>query len=129
MAMVGNVGELEEKVLEVLWRLGRATAREVCSALEATSDRRAYSTVRTILGRLAKKGIVSQRMDRRSKLYIYTPVLSKAELEANIVRRTLRGLLDRFEGATISYLSESLSEDEEDTRRIKKQLREMKRDV
>jgi len=127
--MVGNVGELEEKVLEVLWRLGRATAREVCSALEATSDRRAYSTVRTILGRLAKKGIVSQKMDRQSNLYIYSPLLSKTELETRIVRRTLRGLLDRFENSTISYLAENLSDSDESVRRIKKQLREMKRDA
>jgi BlaI family penicillinase repressor len=127
--MVGNIGQLEEKVLEVLWKLGKASAREVCSALEATSDRRAYSTVRTILGRLAKKGIVSQRMDRNLKVYIYAPLLSKAELENRIVQRTLRGLLDRFENATISYLAENLSEDDQDTRRIRKQLREMKRDV
>jgi predicted transcriptional regulator len=127
--MVGNIGELEEKVLEVLWKLGRASAREVCSALEATSDRRAYSTVRTILGRLAKKGIVSQQMDRNLKVYIYSPLLSKTELETRIVRRTLRGLLDRFENTTISYLAENLSEDEDDTKRIRKQLREMKRDV
>jgi len=127
--MVGNIGELEEKVLMVLWRLGKASAREVCSELEAANDRRAYSTVRTILGRLARKGIVSQKMDRQSRLYIYTPVLSKAELETNIVRRTLRGLLDRFEGATISYLAENLSDGEESVKRIKKQLREMKRDV
>ena len=127
--MVGNIGELEEKVLDVLWKLGKASAREVCSALEATNDRRAYSTVRTILGRLAKKGIVSQQMDRNLKVYIYSPMLSKTELETKIVRRTLRGLLDRFENTTISYLAENLSEDDEDTRRIRKQLREMKRDV
>ena len=127
--MVGNIGQLEEKVLEVLWKLGKASAREVCSALEATSDRRAYSTVRTILGRLAKKGIVSQQMDRNLKVYIYAPLLSRAELENRIVQRTLRGLLDRFENATISYLAENLSEDDQDTRRIRKQLREMKRDV
>jgi predicted transcriptional regulator len=127
--MAANIGELEEKVLGVLWRLGKASAREVCSALEATSDRRAYSTVRTILGRLAKKGIVSQQMDRNLKVYIYSPLLSKTELEKKIVRRTLRGLLDRFENATISYLAENLSEDDDDIRRIRKQLREMKRDV
>ena len=127
--MVGNIGELEEKVLEVLWRLGKASAREVCSTLEATGGRRAYSTVRTILGRLAKKGIVSQSMNRNLNVYIYSPLLSKSELEKKIVRRTLRGLLDRFENATISYLAENLSEDDDDTRRIRKQLREMKRDV
>jgi predicted transcriptional regulator len=127
--MVGNIGELEEKVLEVIWKLGKGSAREVCSALEATRDRRAYSTVRTILGRLAKKGIVSQKMDRHSNLYIYSPLLSKTELETRIVRRTLRGLLDRFENTTISYLAENLSDSDESVKRIKKQLREMKRDV
>jgi len=127
--MVGNIGELEEKVLEVLWKMKTASARQVCSALEATDDRRAYSTVRTILGRLAKKRIVSQRMDRDLKVYIYSPILSKAQLEENIVRRTLRGLLDRFENTTISYLAENLSDGDESVRRIKRQLREMKKDV
>jgi predicted transcriptional regulator len=127
--MVGNIGELEEKVLDVLWKLNSASAREVCSALEAANDRRAYSTVRTILGRLAKKKIISQKMDRGLKVYIYSPILSKAQLEENIVRRTLRGLLDRFETTTISYLAENLSDDDESVMRIRRQLREMKKNV
>jgi predicted transcriptional regulator len=127
--MVGNIGQLEQKVLAVLWKMKTASARQVCGALEAADDRRAYSTVRTILGRLATKKIVSQKMDRQLKVYIYSPILSKTELEENIVRRTLRDLLDRFENTTISYLSENLSDGDESVKRIKRQLREMKKDV
>jgi predicted transcriptional regulator len=127
--MLRNIGELEGKVLDALWGLKRASAREVCNAMEAAGDRRAYSTVRTILGRLVSKKIVSQKMDPTQKIYIYTPLMGREELEKRIVRRTLDSLLDRFESATISYLAENLSEDEESVRRIRKQLREMKKNV
>jgi predicted transcriptional regulator len=127
--MLRNIGELEGKVLDALWELKKASAREVCSAMEASGDRRAFSTVRTILGRLVRKKIVSQKMDSKEKVYIYTPLMSRDELEKSIVRRTLDGLLSKFESATISYLAENLSEDEESIRRIKKQLREMKKNV
>jgi len=124
--MVKTIGPLERKVLEILWIKHEASARDICYALEENGNRRAYSTVRTIINRLVKKNYVSQRLDDETRNYVYTPVLTKHALEKKMVHTLFGDLLHRFEQSTISYLAEELSETDEDLEKIKKKLEEMK---
>jgi predicted transcriptional regulator len=124
--MVKTIGPLERKILEILWTKQEASARDISYALEQNGNRRAYSTVRTIINRLVKKKYVSQRYDDKTRNYLYTTVLTKQELEKKIVHRMFGEMLQRFEQSTISYLAEELSETEEDVEKIKKKLEEMK---
>lgn len=123
-----NVGPLERKILTVLWDKREATAREICTGLENCDERRAYSTVRTIIKRLVRKKIISQHRHPTNRQYIYSPLITKNELEKTIVKTTLSDLLKRFEQSTINYLAEELSESEEDIEKIKQKLAEMKKD-
>lgn len=125
--MIKNIGPLEQKVLAILWQNHEATARDICSSLEELGERRAYSTVRTIINRLVKKNIVSQRLDPTERIYIYTPIYTKGELEKRIIHGLLGEMLRKFEQSTINYLAEELSEDEEEIKRIKQRLAEMKK--
>lgn len=125
--MIKNVGPLEQKVLAILWQNQEATARDICSSLEEQGERRAYSTIRTIINRLVKKKIVSQRLDETEKIYIYTPIYTKSELEKRIIHGLLGDMLKKFEQSTINYLAEELSENEEEIERIKQKLVEMKK--
>jgi len=125
--MIKNVGPLEQKVLAILWQNQEATARDICSNLEEQGERRAYSTIRTIINRLVKKKIVSQRMDPTERIYIYSPIYTKNELEKRIIHGLLGDMLRKFEQSTINYLAEELSENEEEIKRIKQKLAEMKK--
>ncbi len=127
--MFKNIGPLEREVMEILWSRREATAREICRELEERGNRKAYSTVRTIMSRLVRKRIVSQKVDKENRVYIYTPILSKAELEKRIVRNLFSELLHRFEQSTISYLAEELSDNEEEIEKIKQKLAELKKNV
>ena len=82
--MIKNIGPLEQKVLDILWNKKEASAREICSALEERGDRKTYSTIRTIINRLVKKKIIAQKRDHQQRMYMYTPLLSKNELEKKI---------------------------------------------
>ena len=62
-------------------------------------------------------------------VYIYTPLLTKNELEKKIIHGVIAELLRRYEQSTISYLAEGLSDNEEDIEKIKQKLDEMKKDV
>ena len=126
--MAKNVGPLERKILSILWLKREATAREICSSLEDSDQRRAYSTVRTIIKRLVKKKIISQHRHPTNRQYIYTPLVTKDELETTIIRKTLSDLFKRFEQSTINYLAEELSENREDIEKLKQKLAEMKKD-
>lgn len=126
--MTKNVGPLERKILEILWKKREATAREICTSLEDSNERRAYSTVRTIIKRLVRKKVISQHRHLKNRQYIYSPLVTKDELETTIVRKTLTDLLKRFEQSTINYLAEELSDSKEDIEKLKNKLAEMKED-
>ncbi|MDG6217977.1 MAG: BlaI/MecI/CopY family transcriptional regulator [Candidatus Thermoplasmatota archaeon] len=126
--MTRNIGPLERKILAVLWEKREATAREICTCLEDCDERRAYSTIRTIIKRLVRKKIISQHRHPTTRQYIYSPLVTKDELETTIVKTTLSDLLKRFEQSTINYLAEELSDSKEDIEKIKQKLAEMKKD-
>jgi predicted transcriptional regulator len=97
------VGALETAVLECLWASPDAlTPREVLGHLDAGL---AYTTVVTILTRLADKGLVERALDGR--VYRYRPVLSEAELLAGRMRDVLSASGDSR--ATLSQFVAGLS--------------------
>jgi predicted transcriptional regulator len=124
--MVKTIGPLERKVLEILWAKHEACARDICCTLEKNGDRRAYSTVRTIINRLVEKNYVAQRLEAETRNYMYSPLLTKHALEKKMVHKLFGDLLQRFEQSTINYLAEELSETDEDVEKIRKKLEEMK---
>jgi hypothetical protein len=72
------LGPLEAEVMGVLWRAGKPLpVREVAAALNAGRDAAlAYTTVMTVMSRLAGKGILARsRSGRRS---VYAPVAADA---------------------------------------------------
>ena len=84
---------LELLCLRALWSLGEANVRDVRQAITPAKPL-AYTTVMTLLERLARKGVVTRRKSGRAFLYA-----AKADRDA--LRRTaLREFLDTyFEGS------------------------------
>ncbi len=94
-------GGLEAEVIETLMASAEPmTAAEVRSALD---DRLAYTTVMTVLARIADKGLAIKQ--RRGRADIYSPVRDPAEITAIRMRRLLEsdddraGVLTRFVSA------------------------------
>ena len=83
--------------MDILYRLGRATANEVMAALPGEPN---YSTVRTQLRVLETKGHV--RHEEEGLRYVYLPIVPR-----HAVRQSaLRHLLDTFfEGSAEKMLS------------------------
>ncbi len=124
--MAKSIGPLEKEILDILWVLGPASARDVCNEMEQKGNRKAYSTVRTLLNRLVEKGYLTSKKAESGRSFIYSPNYSEKEVGEKVVERTLRSLMERFEGATVSYLAENLSDNDEEVERIKKKLQELK---
>ncbi|HQZ00418.1 MAG TPA: BlaI/MecI/CopY family transcriptional regulator [Propionicimonas sp.] len=83
-------GELELAVMEILWsRPVRLSVREVHELLSADRDL-AYTTVMTVLDRLAKKGLVLRKLEGRA--WLYFPTKSRADEAASEVRELLSRL-------------------------------------
>jgi len=82
----------ERQIMDVLYRLGRATAGEVLAQLDGAPG---YSTVRTQLRVLERKGHV--RHDEEGLRYVYMPTVPRHSAR----RSALKHLVDTFfEGST-----------------------------
>lgn len=82
-----DVGRRERQIIEVVYKLGRATVAEV---LDALPDPPTYSTVRAMLGKLTAKGHLTQEAD--GPRYVYRPAVP-----AESARRTaMKQLVDTF---------------------------------
>jgi predicted transcriptional regulator len=61
-------GDLQAEVMAAVWRLGEATVDEVRS-LQPVERRSAYTTIQTVLNRLAERGFLSRRKEGRRFVY------------------------------------------------------------
>ncbi|MDH6246565.1 BlaI/MecI/CopY family transcriptional regulator [Mycobacterium sp. OTB74] len=83
MAKLTRLGELEREVMDHLWSSHEPqTVRQVHEALAARRDL-AYTTIMTVLQRLAKKNLVVQHRDDRA--HRYAPTHGRDELVAGLM--------------------------------------------
>jgi predicted transcriptional regulator len=83
------LGDLERAVMEVLWQHAPGmTVREVHEAL--ASRELAYTTVMTVLDRLAKKGLTERERDGR--VWSYSAAASREALAASFMRQSFETL-------------------------------------
>jgi predicted transcriptional regulator len=109
------LGPLESEVMAVLWRSGAAMpVREVLAALNRERDRPlAYTTVMTVLSRLAERGVARRERDGRG--YAYRPAAgSPAEI-------AVRRLLDDYGDAALASFVDQVDGDE----RLRSRLRRL----
>ncbi|WP_420810683.1 BlaI/MecI/CopY family transcriptional regulator [Jiangella asiatica] len=105
-----RLGELERAVMEHLWALDEpATVRQVHEAL-AGSREVAYTTVMTVLDRLARKGSAEQIRDGRA--YRYRPAMSRDELTAELMHEALDTVDGSDRTAALLRFVGSASEDD-----------------
>jgi predicted transcriptional regulator len=103
----GQLGPLEQRLLEALWSRGTATVREL---LDSGYEDLAYTTVMTTLDRLYKKNVL--RREAEGRAFRYAPRFTRQELHREVAGEAFRQLLDASPAAALplSYLVEILSE-------------------
>ena len=92
---------LELQCLAALWAMGEANVQFVRAHL-AAHKQLAYTTVMTMLDRLARKQMVSRRKVGRS--FVYTPLISREQVRRLAVRELVESLFDGSEEALQAYL-------------------------
>lgn len=100
---------LELECLKALWMLGEANVRGIRQALLPRRNL-AYTTVMTIMDRLARRGAVDRRKVGRS--FVYAPVLSRETLRRLAVQELVDAFFSGSEEELVSYLRAQQSEPE-----------------
>ena len=86
--------------MSVLWRQPAATVAEVRSALPRPL---AYTTVMTVLDRMASKGVVTRRKNGRA--YLYSAALDRETARCAAIERLLANLFENDRAALVEYLA------------------------
>jgi len=77
-----DLGELERKLLLIVWRLGEVTAEQV---REEVARPLKDSTIRTVLRRLEEKGYLAHSVENRT--FLYRPAESRQRVAGRAVKR------------------------------------------
>ena len=102
MAPRSELPDLELACMRILWEGGDLTVREVRERL-APQRSLAYTTILTVLDRLAHKGVVSRRKVGRA--HLYHAEFPRSEARSRAVRRLLDYYFEGSADALRSYLA------------------------
>lgn len=95
--------------MPVLWRLESGTVEQVRSALPERY-RSAYTTVQTVLNRLAERGLLSR--ERHGNVIVYRPRLTEAEYLSRSIGRSLAGASQEARRVVLAQLVGGLDGEE-----------------
>jgi BlaI family penicillinase repressor len=102
-SQIHRLGDLQLRIMKVLWAGGEATVAEVHRALGAQSEL-AYTTVATMLRKMEARRLVKHRLEERSFVY------RAAVAEEAVSRGMADHLLERlFEGSLADMVRHLLS--------------------
>ena len=87
-----ELGNRERQIMEAVYRLGRASVREVHGAL---ADPPSYSSVRAMMAILENKGLL--RHEQVGRRYVYAPAQPRGKAQRSTLKRIVSGL---FGGST-----------------------------
>jgi predicted transcriptional regulator len=118
-----RLGDLQLRIMRVLWEAGPASVAEVQRRLEG--DDLAYTTVATMLRKMEARGLVRHRQHQRR--FIYEPAVSAAD----VTRSMAHDMVDRlFEGSladAVSHLLETRDVSPQELERLERLIRKRRK--
>lgn len=113
--------KFELEIMERLWKLGRASVREIQEALPE-KRRPAYTTIQTMVHRLEEKGAVRQ-VRKIGNAFVFEPAITRE----SAYRRLIREFLDLMGGSARPVMAHLVEEGRLSLKEIK-ELEEMVRE-
>jgi BlaI family transcriptional regulator, penicillinase repressor len=96
-----DLAPLELDCMNTLWPIGEGTVREIRDLLAARRPR-AYTTIMTIMDRLARKGVVERK--KAGRAYVYRPRLSAEDARAQALGQVLENFFGGSKEALLAQL-------------------------
>jgi BlaI family penicillinase repressor len=118
-----DLSRRERQIMDILYTLGRATGPEVQERLEGTPS---YSTVRTILRILERKGHV--RHVEEGLRYIYLPAVARDTAKKSAIQRLVATFFDgSAKAAAAAFLDPGASKlSEADLKELEQMIHELR---
>ena len=113
--------EQELEILKIVWRLKRATVREVYETL-LEHRRIAYTTVMTMMNILERKGHL--RKQREAKAYVYAATRPQRQVVGKMVREFVDRVFNGSARPLLVHLVEDRKLSEDERRELRRALEE-----
>ena len=94
-----QLSKRERKAMDIVFRLGKATAEEI---QEEMPDQPSYSAVRALLSILVGKKLLKHT--RESRRYVYEPAISREKARDSALRKLMRTFFDGSPGKLMASL-------------------------
>ncbi len=111
MPAATHLSRRERQIMDILYRLGSATAAEI---RENLPDAPSYSAVRSLLRILEDKGHLRHQYD--GPRYVFTPIVSRPAAQKSALRQMVRTFFDgsatQAVAALLDMSARDLSDDE-----------------
>lgn len=125
MARSPDLTSAELRVMKALWEVGTGTVADVRSALGRRGQELAYTTVMTLLGRLAAKRAVV--VDRTREPFVYRAVHRRESVLRDRLREFVREVFDGQAESLVLNLVEDESLSRAELRAIERRIAEAER--
>ena len=113
--------------MKALWALGSGSVAEVRAELQGRGNDLAYTTVMTLLGRLAAKSAV--QVDKAREPFLYRPAFRRENVLAERLREFVRDVFDGQADSLVMRLVEDESLTPEQLREIERKIAESETDA
>ena len=121
-----RLGDLQLRILKVLWQRREATVADVLEAVRDHSEL-AYTTIATMLRKMEARSLVTHRTEGR--VFIYAPRVAEEDVSHGLASQ----LVDRlFKGSlleTVNHLLTSREVSREELRQLEKLIAERKKQL
>jgi BlaI family penicillinase repressor len=119
-ASLPDLTNAELRVLKALWQVERGSVAEVRCELAKRGQELAYTTVMTLLGRLATKGAVL--VDKEREPFVYSPAHRKESVLRDRLREFVREVFDGQADSLVLNLVEDESISRAELRAIERKI-------
>lgn len=124
--VTSRLGDLQAQIMTALWRIEAGTVEQVRSALPPRYCG-AYTTVQTVLNRLAERGLLTRH--RSGQAIVYRPKLTETQYLSRAIQSTLASASPDARHAALAQLIGGLQHDElAELQRLAEEIKHIRED-
>jgi predicted transcriptional regulator len=102
------LGELEAAIMRLMWVTETATVRDIFDRLHANGRVLAYTTVMTVMSRLAGKELLARELS--GKTHVYRAALSEEQFLRAVAAKRVQSLINEFGDLAIAQFLTTVNE-------------------
>jgi BlaI family transcriptional regulator, penicillinase repressor len=122
--LVHRLGDLQLRILKVLWGRGEAAVAEVHGAVGG-SNTHAYTTIATMLRKMEGRGLVEHRVEGRS--FIYRARVAENQVGLGMAEHVLDQVFNGSLASMVSHLLKAREVKDDELSRLSHLIKERKK--